>query len=230
MDDVMTELTGPEQAPHSGKQAQQLVILLHGYGSDGADLISLAPAFADILPHAHFIAPNAPFNCEMSPFGYQWFSLMQYDPGSFEMPSFDPKDMWKKANDAAPILNHFIESQLERFKLKDCQLALVGFSQGTMMALHVSLRRALPCAGVLGYSGALLDANPSPKNILSRPPVCLIHGVVDPVVPFMAMEHAKRGLESVDIPLETHARPMLAHGIDPQGIEIGKTFLQKIFV
>jgi len=212
-------LEGPEIKPASGGKAKQLVILLHGLGADGNDMIDLAPAFARNLPDAHFISPNAPFPCDMAPFGFQWFSLVSYTPDA----------MFEGAKIAEPILNNFIDEQLERFGLEDKDLALVGFSQGTMMSLHTSIRRKKPCAGVLGYSGALLDYEPLADIVLSKPPVCLVHGMADPVVPFAALEYAYQGLNAVDIPVEQHARPMLPHGIDPEGIEIGRKFLKRVF-
>ncbi len=211
-------LSGAELAPKSGN-AKQLIILLHGFGSDGNDLIDFAPAFAEALPDAHFISPNAPFPCEMSPSGYQWFSLETYEPSS----------MHKGASKAAPILNKFIDDKLEELGLNDNYLALIGFSQGTMMSLFVSLRREKQCAGVLGYSGALLDFEPLEDIVKSKPPICLIHGEMDSVVPFAALAHAEDKLSEIDIVAETHSRNMLAHGIDPEGINIGKGFLNRAF-
>jgi phospholipase/carboxylesterase len=219
MDEVITPLHGPEMAPASGGKPKQLVILLHGLGSDGADLISLAPEFADTLPDAQFLSPNAPFPCDMAPFGYQWFSLLSYDPQA----------MLKGAELAAPILNHYIDAQLKRFRLKDENLAFIGFSQGTMMALYVTLRRPNACAGVLGYSGALLDANPTDKIVKSKPEICLVHGMADPVVPFMALGNAERGLKAAGVPVTIHGLPMLAHNIDHRCLEIGRKFLASVF-
>ena len=220
MEEIITNLSGPEYAPSSGGKAKQLVILLHGLGSDGNDLISLAPEFSKVLPDTHFISPNAPFPCDMSPFGYQWFSLM----------SWDPEYMYKGANDAAPILNHFIDQCLERFNLPDKKLAFVGFSQGTMMSLNVALRRAKPCAGIVGYSGALLRPEKMANEIKSRPPICLIHGMADPVVPFVAMSNAEKSLKEMGINVQAHARPSLPHGIDNEGINIGKEFLSSVLL
>jgi phospholipase/carboxylesterase len=169
-------LSGPERAPAAGGKPKSLVILLHGLGSDGQDLISLAPFFAPSLPHAHFISPNAPAPCDMAPSGYQWFSLRDWSP----------QTMLKGAHEAAPILRHFIDAQLKRFGLEEDRLALIGFSQGTMMSLYASLRRPKPCAAVVGFSGALIGE----QGIVSKPPVCLIHGTDDMVVPFAAMSRA----------------------------------------
>ena len=213
------DLSGPEREPVSGKNPKQLVLLLHGLGADGNDMIDLAPEFAEVLPDAHFISPNAPFPCDMAPFGFQWFSLMSYTA----------EKMLEGARTAEPILNDFIDESLKRFGLKDKDCALVGFSQGTMMSLHVSIRREKPLAGVLGYSGALVEPPSLKDEVKTKLPICLIHGAMDPVVPFMAMEKAANALNSVGMDVETHSRPMLPHGIDMDGINIGKKFLKKIF-
>lgn len=205
-------LSGPERPPASGGKPDSLIILLHGLGSDGQDLISLTPFFAPDLPRTHFISPNAPAACDMAPMGYQWFSLRDWSPQS----------MLKGAHEAAPILNLFIDLQLKRFSLAENRLALIGFSQGTMMSLYVALRRPTPCAAVLGYSGALIGE----QGIVSKPPVCLVHGREDTVVPFGAMALSEAVLKQHGIPVQTHARPDLGHGIDPEGIEIGKKFLK----
>lgn len=220
MQEIITQLHGPELKPKSGNKPKQLVILLHGLGSDGKDLIGLAPEFAKVLPDAHFISPNAPFNCDMSPFGYQWFSLM----------SWKAESMLEGAKEAAPILNNFIDEKLKEFGLGDKNLALVGFSQGTMMALHVALRRPKPCAGVIGYSGALLESEDMAEEVKSTPKICLVHGMMDPVVPFISMDKARKKLEELGAEVETTARPMLPHGIDPEGMDAGKSFLKKIFL
>jgi len=210
-----TLLTGPEMPPASGT-VKRLVIFLHGLGSNGDDLLSLAELMD--LPDTHFISPNAPFPFDMAPFGYQWFSLT----------SMHPQKMLEGAIIAAPILNHFIDHQRARFKLADADIALVGFSQGTMMSLYTSLRRPAPLAGVVGFSGALLGAE-LPAEITAKPPICLIHGAMDAVVPFAAMGMAEVALRAHGVALETHTRPTLGHGIDEQGIDLATTFLRKQF-
>lgn len=212
-------LHGPEMPAISGKSPKQLVVLLHGLGADGEDLISLAPMLAQHFPDAHFMAPNAPEPCDMAPYGYQWFSLREWTHEA----------MLLGAQRAYPILSHFLDDQLARFGLGEEKLALIGFSQGTMMALYTAPRREHACAGIVGYSGALLGVETLSDDILSRPPVCLIHGQADQVVPFDAMAHAESRLATVGIPVETHARPALGHGIDPEGIEIAIDFLKQQF-
>ncbi len=210
-----TLLAGPE-IPSASGITKRLVIFLHGLGSNGDDLISLAELMD--VPDTHFISPNAPFAFDMAPFGYQWFSLtsMQFDA------------MVAGAKTAEPILNHFIDHQRARFKLANADIALVGFSQGTMMALYTGLRRATPLAGVVGFSGALLAADAA-AEITAKPPLCLIHGTMDMVVPFTAMGAAEAGLRAQDVSVESHARPGLGHGIDERGIELATVFLRKQF-
>ncbi len=202
------ELDGPRFGPAAGGAAEQLVILLHGLGADGNDLISLAPILARTLPKAAFVSPHAPFPCDMAPMGYQWFSLQDHSMDS----------MLSGARLAAPILNAFIDKELADHGLSEESLALVSFSQGTMMSLHVALRRPQPCAAIVGFSGALVGPETLADEIQSRPPVLLVHGEADPVVPFPAMAAAVAALEANRVPVSAHARPGLGHGIDEQGL------------
>src|SRR5262245_29257279 len=138
-------LDGPKAAPKSGAKPKQLVVFLHGYGSNGDDLISLAPYWADLLPDAEFVSPNAPFPCEQNPFGgYQWFGFEDRSPDM----------MLGATRTAAAILDAFLDAALKSRGLDESKLALVGFSQGTMMSLHVGPRRAMAPAAIVGYSGA----------------------------------------------------------------------------
>jgi predicted esterase len=158
--------------PAYGGPPRQLVILLHGYGADGNDLVSLGGYWKDRLPGAAFIAPNAPEFSEVVPQGRQWFSLGDYDPNRLRRdPAGAAEEYERRAADvekAAPALNAFIDAELERYGLSDDSLALVGFSQGTMMSLHVSLRRERQCAAVIGYSGALCGAGGTPAATRSH--------------------------------------------------------------
>lgn len=208
-----TTLSGPESPPASGKKPKHLVVMLHGYGANGHDLISLAPMLAEALPDAHFISPDAPFPCEMSPYGRQWFSLNDWSP----------KSMLAGAQKVAPILNLFLDAQLKRFNLNDSNMALMGFSQGTMISLYVALRRKTTCAGVMGFSGSLIGE----EGIISKPPVCLVHGDSDNVVPYGAMALAEASLRHEGVQVETHTRRGLGHGIDMEGIAIASRFLRE---
>lgn len=210
-------LTSSVVLPASGEKPESLVILLHGLGSNGDDLIGLVPEWQDALPTTAFVSPNAPFPCDMAPYGFQWFSLQ----------SRDPQDMLAGIIEAQPILDRFIDEQLEHFGLTEDRLALIGFSQGTMMSLYTAPRRKQPCAGILGYSGALLENDNAP--ILSKPPICLIHGDADPVVPLEASKHGHNQLKEQGFSVDLHVRPHLPHSIDQEGIDIGRAFLTKIF-
>jgi phospholipase/carboxylesterase len=212
-------LNGPRQAPASGRPPRELVILLHGLGADGNDLIGLAPVLAQILPDAAFVSPHAPFPCDMAPFGRQWFSFR----------SQAEADILAGARAAAPILDAFIDDELRRHGLSDARLALLGFSQGTMMALHVGLRRALPCAAVIGYSGALLGPEALAAEIKSRPPVLLVHGEDDQVIVFSAMAAAEAVLRANKVAVHCEARPALGHGIDEDGMAFGAAVLKQVF-
>jgi phospholipase/carboxylesterase len=207
-----TTLSGPEFTPISGNKPRHLLIMLHGYGANGADLISLAPLLAQMLPDTHFISPNAPFPCEMAPAGYQWFSLRDWSPTT----------MLRGAHEVAPVLDLFINAQLERFHLRDDQFALLGFSQGTMLALYTALRRSKPCAAIAGFSGSLIGE----EGIISKPPVCLIHGDNDNVVPHGAMVLAEAALKHEGVKVEAHTRPGLGHGIDMEGLNLASNFLK----
>jgi phospholipase/carboxylesterase len=209
-------LTGPE-IPAPSVTPKQLIVFLHGWGADGENLIGLAGPLSLVFPQAHFLAPNAPEPCEVGGPGYQWFSLMDRSPES----------MQKASDSALPALQSYLDHQLKRFGLTEQNLALVGFSQGTMMALYAALRRKNPLAAVVGFSGALIGAETLPAEMCSKPPVCLIHGTEDYVVPFMALEHAQEHLLELDVPVETHAREGLEHAIDEEGLSIAIRFLQK---
>ncbi len=209
------QLSGPTFGPAAGGKPSSLVILLHGLGADGNDLIGLAPYWAQALPRAAFVSPDAPYPCDMAPFGRQWFSLQERTPAS----------VLAGVQAAAPLLDAFIDAELVRHGLKDAHMALVGFSQGTMMSLYVALRRAHLCAAVVGYSGALVGADLLASQIKSRPPVLLVHGDADPVVPFSAMPAAASALGAVGISVETLHRPALGHSIDEDGLIRGGRFL-----
>ncbi len=210
-------LSGPSRKPLSGGKAKQLVILLHGWGADGPNLIDLADLFAPTLPDAHFISPNAPYPCEANPYGFQWFSLMDRQP----------QHLLSGVRGAADILNAFVDEQLAALSLDNSKLAFIGFSQGTMTALHVALRRSPQMAAVVGFSGSLIGPDELAKEITSRPPICLIHGNMDDVVPYAAMERAAGALKNHGVSIETHTREYLGHSIDMEGAKAAAAFLGK---
>jgi phospholipase/carboxylesterase len=213
------DLDGPRLGPAAGGAARQLVVLLHGLGADGNDLIGLAPHLARVLPEAAFVSPHAPFPCDMAPFGRQWFSLQDRAPEALRA----------GVRAAAPILDGFLDDELARHGLGDGRLAIVGFSQGTMTGLHAGLRRAQPCARIVGFSGALVGPEDLEREIRSRPPVLLIHGEADEIVPFPALAAARAALEACRVPVEAHGRPGLGHGIDQQGLELAAAALAQSF-
>jgi phospholipase/carboxylesterase len=211
----MIEISGPSLRPASGGNAKQLVVLLHGYGSNGDDLIGLAPFFAQALPDAEFLSPNAPFPCEIAPSGFQWFGFEDRTP---EM-------LLGGARLAAQILDRFVDVELARRGLENRDLALVGFSQGTMMALHVGPRRSNAIAGILGFSGTLIAPQLLAAEMKSKPRVFLVHGTADQVVAFGALAQAEEALRDAGIEVATESRPGLPHSIDQVGAQKGAMFL-----
>ena len=229
----MAALDGPRVAPASGPPGR-LIVLVHGYGADDNDLIQLAPFLARILPDATFVAPHAPEACELAPMGRQWFGLGDYDPmtAARDLEATESRylGMSDRVVGAAPPLEAFIDTELARHGLDDERLALVGFSQGTMMSLHVGLRRARPPAAIVGFSGALVGADRLPDEIRVRPPVLLCHGEIDDLVPLPALHLAAAGLAVVGVAVDWHVSPGLGHGIDPDGLELAGRFLAEAFV
>ena len=217
MSDLPT-LDGPSLSPEDGPP-EQLVILLHGVGADGHDLFGLVPHFRTILPRARFVAPHAPFPFDMMPMGRQWFGIQD----------FSPEARLAGVRAAAPILDAFIDAQLRDAGLTEARTALIGFSQGTMMALHVGLRRHHRLAAILGYSGMLVGARRLSSEIFSYPPIMLAHGTDDDVLAFSNMRETMVALMDAGLEVEAHARPGLGHGIDDVGIALGQTFLAGAF-
>ena len=217
-------LDGPRLEPRFGP-VQQLVVFLHGYGADGNDLIEIGRAWQQILPSAAFVSPHAPEPCGQAPVGRQWFAL------TFR----DPNERWVGVNKAAPLLERFLEAELARHKLPPSALALVGFSQGTMMALHVGLRRRVAPAAIVGYSGLLVlppeldNAETFAAEIKSRPPILLVHGDRDDLIPAQALFQAAQGLAALDVPVEWHLSAGIGHGIDGEGLRQGGEFLARRF-
>lgn len=211
----MPTLSGPQWGPAAGGPPASLIVLLHGVGADGHDLIELAPLLAPLLPQTRFIAPDAPEPCDLAPFGRQWFSLADRRPEA----------LLAGVARAAPVLDAYLDGLLAQYGLTADRLALLGFSQGTMLALHAAPRRPAPLAAVLGYSGALIDDGRLAAEHRSAPPVLLIHGDADEIVPVAALPAAVAALQAAGIAVEWSVRPGLGHGLDPEGIAAGGRFL-----
>ena len=223
-------------APQSGKAPRKIALLLHGLGSNAEDLIALAPMMAPDMPDVLFLSVDAPYPCDMAPYGYQWFSLQDRDPARILMELRRVRPLLEgyiqdvlnkyglKNKDFA--LGGFFDRQLEILGLTDEDMALVGFSQGTMTSLYTALYAQEAYAGVLGYSGALfLDED---AGALTKIPVCLIHGEADDVVPFRSLELAATALKAQSFDVETLACPQLGHSIDEKGLKKGTEFLARI--
>lgn len=210
-------LSGPQRLPVSGTAATSIVVFLHGLGADGNDLIGLADDMKEWFPNTLFASPDAPFTCDYGPYGRQWFSLKDWSEDA----------MLEGVEQAAPILDQYLDGLLSEHRIAPKKMALVGFSQGTMTALHTAPRRAKPLAGVVGLSGALVAGHLLPSEIKSRPPICLIHGDMDMVVPFKAMQMAEDALKEANVPVVTHRRSMLGHGIDGEALRLAIAFLNE---
>ena len=220
---MAAEINGPRLEPRSG-QAKRLVVFLHGYGADGNDLIELGRAWQELLPDTAFVSPHAPEPCGQAPTGRQWFSL------TFR----DPDERWNGVNAAAPALQQFLDAELARLKLPPSALALVGFSQGTMMALHAGLRQPTAPAAIVGYSGIFVlpdgaKAAALAGEIKSKPPVLLIHGEQDDLIPAQALFLAAQDLAALEVPVEWHLSQGIGHGIDQEGLRHGGEFLARRF-
>ena len=212
----MTKIVnGKSLQPRSGAAPKQIILLLHGFGSSGADMIALAPHWQDALPDALFLAPNAPQRCGLMGSGYQWWGLSGLAPAALAA----------GAASAAPAIHAFIDRKLEQYGLAEKDLALVGFSQGTMMALHVGLRRPRDVAAIVGYSGMLTSAADLPRGDHAKPPVLLIHGTADPVVPVAALHAAEGELKRLGVAVTSHVSPGLGHSVDPVGLRLGRDFV-----
>lgn len=210
----MTKIVnGSSLQPLSGP-VRKIVLLLHGYGSSGSDLISFAPHWRDAMPNALFLAPNAPQRCGPTS-GYQWWPLS----------AFTPQALAAGAASVAPSIDAFLDRKLAQYSLTEADLAIVGFSQGTMMALHVGLRRARSVAAIVGYSGMLTGAAELARIPIPRPPVLLVHGSNDPIVPVTALHAAASHLRKLGLQVSEHVSAGLGHTVDPVGLRLGGEFV-----
>lgn len=211
-------VNGASLKPRSGAPPKKIILLLHGFGSSGTDMISLAPQWQDALPDTLFLAPHAPQRCSMMGAGYQWWGLS----------GFAPSALAAGAASAAPAIDAFIDRKLAQYGLTEADLALVGFSQGTMMALHIALRRPRAAAAVVGYSG-MLAGSVGLAHDFSKPPVLLVHGTADPVVPIAALHMSESELKRLGVEVTTHISYGVAHSVDPVGLRLGRDFIAEAF-
>ncbi|MEP9379539.1 dienelactone hydrolase family protein [Aquabacter sp. CN5-332] len=213
----MPLLDGPRLPPRSGGAPDALVVLLHGYGADGRDLIDIGGAWADLLPGAAFVAPHAPDPCTEAPVGRQWFPLSR----------MDLKELARGVEAAAPGIEQFLCAELERLRLPPSRLALVGFSQGSMMALNVALRMRAAPGVVVAYSGLWAGAAREAEAHPAPPPILLLHGSEDQVIPAEALFASSYGLAGAGVPVEWHLSHGLGHGIDEVGLTLGGDFIAR---
>ncbi len=211
------KIDGPRRSPASGGPARQLVIFLHGYGANGDDLIGLAPYMARLVPDAAFVSPHAPERRATQPMGYQWWGIE----------SFSPEERLEGAMRVAPVLDAFIDAELQKLGLDEANLALIGFSQGTMMALHCGLRRERQVAAIIGYSGALVAPDQLADDIRSKPPVLLVHGDRDELLPAESTLEAVQGLSNAGVSVEWHFSAGAGHTIAQDGLDLGTSFLAR---
>jgi len=215
----MPLLEGPRLSPAAGGKAARLVVFLHGYGADGADLIDIGRAWSEALPDTAFVAPDAP---EPLPFealgGRQWFALTERDMREYRL----------GVEAARPVLEAFLDAELDRWQVGASALALVGFSQGAMMALHTGLRRKIPPAAILAYSG-LLAGPDRLDDIQTTSPVLIVHGSEDDVVPSYHLPASRDALQGRGVNVESHLLDGLGHSIDERGLVLGGRFLKAAF-
>ncbi len=212
------ELQAVRVAPADGR-AYQLVVLCHGVGANGQDLIDLAPQWAGTLPHAAWAAPDAPEAYDGAPFGRQWWAIGDRDPAR----------MAAGAAAASTVLDGFIDAELARLGLPADAYALMGFSQGAMIVLFNGLRRAVPPRAILAYSGALVAPERLAGQRRNAAPVLLVHGEDDGVVPASRSRDAESALVAAGVPVRSLYVPGLGHGIDDAGLDAGALFLQENF-
>lgn len=212
-------LDGPRLAPLNGGPARQLVILLHGYAADGEDIISLGNQWQRMLPDAAFAAPSAPEFCTNPPVGFEWFDTS----------SSDPADHWSGIEASVPALTAFIDGELASHKLDGSALALAGFSQGAIMALHVGLRRDPGPRAIVSFSGTMIGVEKLDEELKARPEVMLVHGERDDIIPVQALQYTHLALQQQGVPVRTHVAEGIAHGIDGESTWLAGAFLREIF-
>lgn len=214
----MAMIDGPRLAPSSGKAATSLVVLVHGFGAEGDSMMKLVPYWQGGLPDTAWAAPTAPLPAPTFASGKQWWSMV----------SAGPQTMEGAVSGAAPVLNEFIDAELKRLGLGEDRLALVGFSFGGTLALHVGPRRKARIAGIVSYSGMVADEPFSLRDAPYRPPVLLAHGEMDEDMPVELHHASKAGLETFGFAVEEYVAPGLEHRVDEKGLALGAAFLKRV--
>jgi phospholipase/carboxylesterase len=213
---VTATLSGPMLPPRSGGAPKQLMVLLHGYGADGRDLISLGYEWGELFPDMLFVSPNAPSPCGAGGPGYEWFAI-----------DWERRDLARQVGLplAAPVLVNFLIDLWAQTGVGPSQTVLVGFSQGAMLALHVGTALDQPLAGIVAFSGAFSPAEGFETGRFAKPPVALIHGAADQVVDPMGSRDAAEVLAAHGFDVGLHISPGVAHGIAPDGLDFATSFL-----
>jgi phospholipase/carboxylesterase len=211
-------LSGPFIKPQNGIKTDYICILLHGVGADGENLIEIGSYLSKNFPNIYFVAPNAPEKFELSNSGYQWFEYWNRSHAQ----------IISGLEKASAIVIHYANDLLREFNLDYSKLILMGFSQGAMVSIHTAITTQDNCAGVIGFSGGLLKVDITKFEVRSNPPMCLIHGGMDDVVPYQLSENTKNILENFNVDVDFHKIENLGHSIDLKGLKIASEFLNKI--
>ena len=204
-------------------RADSLVVFVHGYGADGHDLIGLSDPMAEHLPSTMFLSPHAPNMCTMNPIGKEWFPIPMIDMSSEE-------GAREGMLASAAQFNDWLDAQMVAEGVAPDRVVLMGFSQGTMLSLHVGPRRNIQLAGIVGFSGRLLEPESLVAEMITKPPVLLVHGDMDMVVPPTDMPKAEAALTAAGFDVQTHVSNGMAHGIAPDGLGLAVRFIQNLFV
>ena len=215
----MTRALDGGRRPAASGRTKSVIVFLHGYGADGADLLGLADPLSPHLPDTVFLAPNAPERCANNPMGYQWFPIPWLDGSTEEAAE---RSMRQSVDD----LNAYLDQVLEAESIMASQMVLFGFSQGTMMSLHVAPRRPEPVAALVGFSGRLLSPETLEAETVSRPPVLLVHGDQDPMVPPQSLPEAGNALSAAGFEVYAHIMKGTGHGIAPDGLSVALAFIR----
>ena len=212
----MATLTGPHRSPRSGGAADSLVVMLHGIGASGDDLIGLADGLGADLPGAAFHSPDAPSPFSEAPSGRQWYARAPIEGRADGVRSVEP------------IVNAYVDELLDGYGLEPSRCVLLGFSQGSIVAIHTAPRRKAALGGVVAFSGAMVTGDTLQAEVASKPPFVLVHGTADPVLPPGGTETAAEQLTKVGVPVAVHLLPGLAHGIDERGLAIATEFMKRV--